>query len=132
MKVASITLFCNEHFRLKSWVRYFSEYKGEIYLPVIVNNGSLNDNDLLKSLFPEAVILYSNTSNMTASYNIAIKYILDNSDADSILQITNDIRLENGGIGKLYDLLSKDDRFGMISPILLKKDSEIIETMAPK
>jgi len=37
MKIASVTLFCNEGFRLNPWVRYFSEYKDDIYLQIIVN-----------------------------------------------------------------------------------------------
>lgn len=127
MKIASITLFCNESFRLTQWVKYFSEYKEDIYIQVIVNNGKPEDNSLLKSAFPSAIVLFSETSNMIASYNLAIKYILNNSDADSILQITNDLRVEKGGLAKLYNILYKEKQFGMISPILLKKDSNIVE-----
>ena len=43
MKIASVTLFCNEGFRLNPWVRYFSEYKDDIYLQIIVNNGNLKN-----------------------------------------------------------------------------------------
>ena len=43
MKIASVTLFCNEGFRLNPWVRYFSEYKDDIYLQIIVNNGNPED-----------------------------------------------------------------------------------------
>lgn len=127
MKIASITLFCNERFRLTQWINYFSEYKEDIYLQVIVNNGRREDNSLLQSAFPSAIILFSETSNMTASYNLAINYILNNSDADSILQITNDLRLEKGGLTRLYNILYKEKQFGMISPILLKKDSDVVE-----
>lgn len=88
MKIASVTLFCNEGFRLNHWVRYFSEYKDDIYLQIIVNNGNPEDTILLKSVFPDAVVLFSKTPNMIASYNLAIKYILEKTDADSILQIT--------------------------------------------
>lgn len=127
MKIASITLFCNEGFRLDAWVEYFSEYQDGIYLQVIVNNGKRGDNDLLNATFPNAVVLYSETPNMISSYNMAIKYILDNTDADSILQITNDLKVENGGLKRLYELLFQKDNYGMISPVLLKKDSDIVE-----
>ena len=59
MKIASVTLFCNEGFRLNPWVRYFSEYKDDIYLQIIVNNGNPEDTILLKSAFPDAVVLFS-------------------------------------------------------------------------
>ena len=43
MKIASVTLFCNEGFRLNHWAQYFSEYKDDIYLQIIVNNGNPED-----------------------------------------------------------------------------------------
>ena len=105
MKIASVTLFCNEGFRLNPWVRYFSEYKDDIYLQIIVNNGNPEDTILLKSAFPDAVVLFSKTPNMIASYNLAIKYILEKTDADSILQITNDLRIEKGGLAQIHEIL---------------------------
>lgn len=127
MKIASVTLFCNEGFRLNHWAQYFSEYKDDIYLQIIVNNGNPEDTILLKSVFPDAVVLFSKTPNMIASYNLAIKYILEKTDADSILQITNDLRIEKGGLAQIYEILFREQQYGMISPILLKKDSEIVE-----
>ena len=64
---------------------------------------------------------------MIASYNLAIKYILEKTDADSILQITNDLRIEKGGLAQIHEILFREQQYGMISPILLKKDSEIVE-----
>lgn len=127
MKIASVTLFCNEGFRLNHWVQYFSEYKDDIYLQIIVNNGNPEDTIPLKSAFPDAVVLFSKTSNMIASYNLAIKYVLEKTDADSILQITNDLRIEKGGLAQIHEILFREQQYGMISPILLKKDSEIVE-----
>ena len=94
---------------------------------MIVNNGNPKDSGLLQSVFPSAVVLFSETSNMISSYNMALKYILNNTDADSILQITNDLRVEKGGLARLYTILNKEKYYGMISPILLKKDSDIVE-----
>ena len=127
MKIASITLFCNEGFRLDHWIQYFSEYKDDIYIQIIVNNGNPRDTKLLKSAFPDAVVLFSETPNMIVSYNLAIKYILEKTDADSILQITNDLRIERGGLAHIYEIPFREPQYGMISPILLKKDSEIVE-----
>ena len=128
MKIASVTIYCNEQFRLSYWIQFFNEYRHHIYLQVIVNNGSVSDTDLLKESFPEAVVLESPTNNMIASYNMGVQYILNNTDADSILQITNDIRLEGGGLKALHELLYGQENAGLISPILLKKDSDIIES----
>lgn len=127
MKIASITLFCNETFRLEPWVAYVSEYADELYVQIIVNNGSEADTEILQKHFPDAIVLYSKSPNMIASYNLAIRYVLDNTEADAILQITNDLRIDKGGLKLLYDLLYQEESIGMISPILLKKDSDIVE-----
>lgn len=128
MKVATITLFCNESFRLQDWKKYFCEYESEVTYQVIVNNGKEDDYHLLKETFPHAIILQSETSNMIASYNLAISYILSHTEADAILQITNDLRLQSDSISKLYSILFSNECCGAISPILLKKDSNVVET----
>lgn len=127
MKIASITLYCNEGFRLESWKKYVSEYKDDLYLQIIVNNGKKEDTGLLQESFPDAIVLYSETSNMISSYNMALKYILNNTDADSILQVTNDLRIESGGLRLLHSILYSNESYGLISPVILKKDSDIIE-----
>lgn len=127
MKIASVTVFCNETFRLKPWIKYFSEYRDDIYVQVIVNNGSVSDNLLLREAFPDAVILHSDSSNMISSYNLAVNYILYNTDADTILQITNDVKIESGGLKTLYNLLLSNSSYGLISPILLQRDSDLVE-----
>lgn len=128
MKVASITIYCNEHFRLENWVNLYSEYKGEIYKHVIVNNGNASETRYLRECFPNSIILESATNNMMSSYNLALKEILKDPDVDSVMQICNDIRIEKGGVTKLYDFLNSNDRYTMVSPILLKKDSDIIDS----
>jgi hypothetical protein len=39
MKIASVTIYCNERFRLEAWKEYYAGYRDELYLHVIVNNG---------------------------------------------------------------------------------------------
>ncbi len=41
MKIATITIFCNEEFRLNNWKELYNEYKDDVALHVIVNNGLL-------------------------------------------------------------------------------------------
>lgn len=127
MKIATITLFCKEHFRLEDWRRYYEEYKDDIALHVIVNNGSVEDTELLKKHFPNSLVLYSPTNNMMASYNLALKEILKDVTIDAIAQIVNDIRISAGGFKKLHELLYSNDTYAIISPILLNKDSDTID-----
>ena len=41
--------------------------------------------------------------------------------------IGNDIKIERGGVTRLYQFLNSDPRFGMVAPVLLKKDSDTVE-----
>ena len=128
MKIAAVTIFCNEFFRLQNWKTYYEEYSSEIYYHVIVNNGRVEDCDVLKDSFPKSIVVHSQTKNMVASYNLGFQTALANSEVDVVMQITNDIRFEYGAITKLYDKLMSDSKLALIGPVVLKKDSEIIES----
>ncbi len=127
MNLATITLFCRERFRLDAWRHYVDEYQDGIALHVIVNNGDPADTELLKERFPDSMVLESPTSNMMASYNLALKEILKHPEIDAIGQIVNDIRIEDGGIRKLYDILFGQVDCFAVSPVLLEKDSDVID-----
>lgn len=128
MKVASVTLYCNEDFRLKQWINLYQEYKDEIYLHVIVNNGKEKDSLMLKNYFPNSIVLYSSSSNMTHSYNVGVKEIMKDKEVDAIMQITNDIRFLSGTITLLYNRLMADSKLAVVGPVMLKRDSDIIES----
>lgn len=128
MKIASVTLYCNEDFRLKQWINLYNEYKSEIYLHVIVNNGKEEDSEMLKSCFPDSIILYSSSNNMTHSYNVGVREIMKDKEVDAIMQITNDIRFLSGTITSLYERLMADPKLAVIGPVMLKKDSDVIES----
>ena len=127
MKIACITVFCNELFRLDNWKRYYSEYKDDIALHVIVNNGNLQDSFLLKSSFPESIVLDSPGGNLLKAYNLGTEYVLNDKDVDAIMQITNDVKFKPGSIQLLYNELFSDTRLAVVGPILLAKDSDIVE-----
>lgn len=127
MKIATITLFCNEGFRLEAWKQYYSEYRDDIALHVIVNNGNPSDTALLQESFPDSMVLESDSPNMMYSYNLALREILKDQDIDAIAQIVNDIRIEKGGIRRLWEMLFSREEFFAVSPILLRKDSEKID-----
>lgn len=128
MKIASVTLYCNEDFRLKQWINLYNEYKSEIYLHVIVNNGKEEDSEMLKSCFPDSIVLYSSTNNMTHSYNVGVREIMKDKEVEAIMQITNDIRFLSGTISLLYSRLMSDPKLAVIGPVMLKRDSDIIES----
>ena len=128
MKIASITIYCNERFRLEAWKSYYDEYKDELYRHIIVNNGNPAETAVLRSTFPDSVVLESPTPNMMASYNLALRHILDNyPEVDAIAQIVNDIRLSAKGFSVLYDCLSTHPDAAMASPVLLRRNSRTID-----
>lgn len=129
MKIAVITLFCREWFRAETWKRYYDGYKEDVYLHVIVNNGDADDTDRLKELFPDSLVLRSETPNMMASYNLALREILLRPEVDAIAQIVNDIRIAPGGLRVLYGYLYREPSLVMVSPVLLKKDSDIVDSL---
>ena len=127
MKIASVTIYCNERFRLEAWKEYHAGYRDELYLHVIVNNGDASETAVLRESFPDSLILESPTRNMMASYNLALRKILEDPEVDAIAQIVNDIRLSPGCFSGLYGYLFSDPSLAMVSPVLLRKDSDIID-----
>lgn len=127
MKIASITLYCSEDFRLENWVNLYNEYKDELYLHIIVNNGNDVDTSLLKERFSNSLVICSSSSNMTHSYNMGVLEAMKDPEVDAIMQITNDIKLPKGTITALYDRLFSDKSLAVIGPVILKKGSDIVE-----
>lgn len=127
MKIAAVTIYCNEDFRLEAWRRYYEEYRGDIGLHVIVNNGRKEDTPLLRAAFPDSMVLESPTPNMMASYNLALREILKDPEVDAVAQVVNDIRLSPHGFSTLYGYLEDDPALAMVSPVLLRKDSETVD-----
>lgn len=127
MKIASITVYCNEDFRLNNWVTYYQEYKNEIYKHIIINNGSDDDTNKLNSLFPDSTILFSSNKALTASYNIGLREALSHQEIDAIMLIGNDIKILKGNVSKLYKFLKSNPLYGMVAPVILAKDSDMIE-----
>ena len=119
MRISCITVFCNEEFRLDNWKRYYQEYKDELYLHVIVNNGSSEDTPLLKYSFPNSIVLESQGGNLLAAYNIGLQYCLRDASIDAIMQITNDVRFKENAISEMYDLLFSDASLAVVGPVLL-------------
>ena len=128
MKIACITVFCNELFRLEKWKQYYDEYKDDIFIHIIVNNGNSKDTPSLKESFPNSCVLESEGGNLLTAYNIGTQYALTNPEVDAIMQITNDVRFAKNAIRTLYHFLFSDPKLAVVGPVLLKKDSKIVES----
>ncbi len=126
MKLATITTFCREKFRVDNWIRYYNEYKDVVSLHIIVNNGDEVDTGYLTETFPNSLVLYCPGGNMAASYNKALEVIYKDADIDAIMHITNDIKISGEDIIKLYDYLYKYEDLCLVGPTVLFKDSEIV------
>lgn len=128
MKIASITVYCNEDFRLDNWVDFYNEYKQSIYKHIIVNNGDESDCTKLHQIFPESIIVYSKSNSLTSSYNLGLKEALKDITVDAIMLIGNDLKISAKDINVLYNVLYSKDNIASVSPVVFYKDSTSIET----
>jgi len=126
MNIASVTVFCNEKFRLNNWVNYSKEYQNCIYKRIIVNNGQKSDNKILQEFFPKAEIIFSYGKSLTKAYNIGIKLGLSDPKVDSILLIANDQTFTTNDLSGLHRILFNES-FYVVAPVILQKDSKKIE-----
>lgn len=129
MKIAAITVTQNDGFKFKEWVEYYQEYKDELFMHIIVDNNSEEKYfELVKKTFVDSIIIRRPINGgATGAYNDGIQRALENSAVDSILLIGNDVRIKKGSTTILHEYLFSNPAFGMVSPILFKKDSDIVE-----
>lgn len=129
MKVACITIAYNDDYKFEEWCKWYDIYKEELYLHIIVDNGSQKEFlDRVKAYFTNSHIIERKTNGgCTSAYNDGIRYALSDPNVDAILLLGNDIKLPPGGIRRLYNFLMSDEKLGMVGPVVLKKDSDVIE-----
>lgn len=134
MKIAAITITYNDDYKFKEWFQHYSEYKDELYIHIIIDNNSNKDYlKKVKETFVESYII-ERTSNggCTGAYNDGINYALSLPEVDSIMLIANDIRLEIGATKTLHSTLFQESKMGMIAPVFLSKDSDIVDDFGCK
>ncbi|MFR2026816.1 MAG: glycosyltransferase family 2 protein [Odoribacter splanchnicus] len=131
MNVAAITITYNDDYKFTEWLGHYQEYKDELYLHIVVDNHSCEEYaSKLRTFFPcSKIIRRSSNGGCTYAYNDGIKVALADKNVDAILLIGNDIRLPAGELTKLYHFLYRDEGLGMVAPVVLKKDSEVIESV---
>ncbi len=129
MRVAAVTITYNDDYKFKEWYQHYQEYKDELFLHIVVdNNSTQNYLKKVKETFTDSYIIERNSNGgCTGAYNDGIRYALSIPEVDAIMLIGNDIRLEKGATRLLYEKLFADTKMGMISPVLLEKDSDIVE-----
>ena len=129
MSIAVVSMTYNDGYKLKEWREHFEQYKAEVSLFVIVDNGSKPEYYCeLKKTFPEAVIIQRATNGgCTAAYNDGIRYVLENSDIDAITILANDIKLKENCLSELYRYLFSNEKMGIVSAPVLVKESDIVD-----
>ena len=127
MNIAMITMTRNDDCRFCEWKEHYEEYKGDVYLHIIVDNGSTEEyQKKLHNTFPESIIIeLGYNGGCTAAYNAGIKYALNDPDVDAISLIGNDIKIPPQDLSTLYDILYSDDSYGMVAPVLLNRSGTI-------
>lgn len=128
MKIGVVTITYNDNYKLLQWCQHYKEYASDVFLHVIVDNGS--SKAYVKQLhhyFPQSVILERVVNGgCTGAYNDGINYLLLNSDVDAVALVGNDIRLSQGALQNLYADLMSSPEICMVAPILLEGDSDIV------
>lgn len=129
MHVASVAITFNDGFKFREWVDHYNLYKDELYMNIIVDNGSDPEYlELVEKTFTDSHIISRQTNGgCTGAYNDGIRFALNDPLVDAIMLIGNDIRLERGGVSKLYNFLYSNVQYGMVGPVVLKKDSNLVE-----
>lgn len=129
MKIAAVTITYNDDYKFEEWKKHVSEYQNEIFLHIVVDNNSKTEyKQKLKDSFEKSYIIYRDINGgCTGAYNDGIEYALSIPEVDTIMLVGNDVRLNKGAVTILYKKLFSDSKLGMVSPILLSKDSDIVE-----
>jgi GT2 family glycosyltransferase len=129
MKISSITITYNDDYKFDEWCQHYSEYKDELSQHIIVDNGSNKAYlDRVRSFFKDSILIERQSNGgTTRAYNDGISLALKDKSVGAIMLIANDMRIKKGSIAPLYEYLNSDERFGIVAPVMLKKDSQKIE-----
>ena len=128
MRTAVITVTYNDGYKLEQWNKFYMQYANSIAYHVIVDNGSNKKYiESVKQKFNNSIILERKINGgSTAAYNTGIKYVLEQTDADMIMLLGNDIKISDKSIENLAKYLENHNDVGMVAPILCEADSDIV------
>jgi GT2 family glycosyltransferase len=127
MKLACISVTYNETHLLQAWKEYFSIYRNEIDLHVIVDNDSESAYKLLlHKTFPDSIIIEQNENGgVTQGFNTGIKYALIQENIGFIVLICPDIKFAPGSLTLMKDTLATRNEVGIIGPALYNSQNVI-------
>lgn len=129
MRIAGISMTYNDGYKIKEWYEHYCEYKNDLEIFVIVDNGS--DPEYLEELhntFGDAIIIERKSNGgCTAAYNDGIKYVLENTDIEAIMIIANDMKVSKSCLPSLYEYLYGDEKLGIVSTAILYKNTDIVD-----
>lgn len=129
MRIAGISMTYNDGYKIKEWYEHYCEYKNDLEIFVIVDNGS--DPEYLEELhntFGDAIIIERKSNGgCTAAYNDGIKYVLENTDIEAIMIIANDMKVSKNCLPSLYEYLYGDEKLGIVSTAILYKNTDIVD-----
>ena len=128
INIAVVTITMNDDYKIKEWRQWFREYREDIGTFIIVDNNSSSEyRELLKETFPEAFIIELGfNGGCTSAYNAGIKKALEDPSISHIALVGNDIRIEPLSLVKCAQILNRDETLGMVAPVLLNADSNIV------
>lgn len=134
MNIAAITITYNDDYKFEEWCNHYLEYEDELYLHIIIDNNSTEEYyDKVKTFFTDSVIIRrSSNGGCTYAYNEGIEMALADEKVDAIMLIGNDMKLDKGMTTHLCDFLFSDEEYGMVEPVILAKDSDLIEDFGCK
>lgn len=128
MNIAMITMTRNDDCRFREWKEHYEEYKNDLFLHIIVDNGSTEEYRIrLKDSFPDSrIIELGYNGGCTAAYNAGIKYALEQPEVDAISLLANDVRMLPGTLPTLCEVLYSENDYGMASPVSVRLNDENI------
>ena len=128
MKIAVVTVTFNDDYKFEQWFSFYKKYCNSIDYHIVVDNGSCPDYlKKVKTFFKNSVII-ENESNkdLTKAYNNGIEYILNNTDANYIMLLANDIDIDGESITQMASFLEAN-KADMVSPIMFSSDGLIAD-----
>jgi len=129
MRIAGVSMAFNDGYKLKEWIEHYNDYKDQLIEFIVVDNGSTKGfQKELEAAFPDAVILHRKANGgCTAAYNDGIRYALENTDADAIVILGNDVKVTKNCLPAMYEYLFSKKEMGVVSSAVLNISSDIID-----
>lgn len=115
-------------FNGENWIKHCLNSVHKKYKIIVVDNNSTDDTIfLIENFFPEVeIIKVSRNLGFGAANNIGIKYALK-KEADYVFLMNQDAYIRSDAIDKLVSVSLKNKMFGILSPVHLNWEGNLIE-----